>query len=845
MEILLLIAIVVLAVQISGLKKRLRSLEDQVTKQASSARTAAAFAPPESVSDAPIATPLATSGPEPLLREAPLGEFEADEGFLDTHPGQASPPVAQPAVARPSPARAAEPSMIDRDLGEWPLVQLLKQNLFAVAGVCLLLLGFTFLFRSIEWGQLLPPWARIGMAYAATAGLAWAGMRWSASKPLWAQIAQGGAAGVAYLATYIATTRYGLFSSPVAMLLFAGISLALVLRALRENSKVLAAIGFLGAYAAPMLALDRGGPLDFNLGYGLLVTAFALWVSYRRRWIEIAIHAHLCAAGLAAITYSARAEPLAPWLQQALLHGYLVQLLLWTVAWARRWLPADGERELPDTESAVLLTCLAATTLCYLALQSWLLPAQLSFIAVAFAGLLVALGLTAFRDRRHVREAAWVLAALSLVLALHRQDLAAVFKGLGLLLEGVFLMLTVRRPGGVRAWLGRGLIVVGSLVILGTDSHWALAVLLLATMALALWKARRVPAGTTVAHDLLDGLLFSGLSTASLAALMAALTQKQPVLWLVGFTAVSALQAAIAMWRCRLGVVPALFVIVTGASWCGLALLPDKQQPGLQLATLTGLLFVAVAGLWRFLPQHRGDLRTPAAGVGSLLLLLLPALFLYKLSAGMVVLASAAVLALVVKVWLTNGRVLARLWRLEDDSVLRGLVIPMTHLLAVLAVALWVALPDMSGAAGITLALLAFLASVLTWVVHGGVIDVGVRRVAGASFAIVGLFSWLTAASQGSTQSALRLTLSSQLLPVLLTGVAVAFLFHASRAGQRLAWGAAAAVCALSSVKLLLSLGSALLSPLGVAASLLGMGALLLLAGYLAPLPPDEEAQAG
>jgi uncharacterized membrane protein len=113
----------------------------------------------------------------------------------------------------------------------------------------------------------------------------------------------------------------------------------------------------------------------------------------------------------------------------------------------------------------------------------------------------------------------------------------------------------------------------------------------------------------------------------------------------------------------------------------------------------------------------------------------------------------------------------------------------------------------------------------------------------GTSFALVGLFSWVSAAIEGSAQEALRLTLSSQLLPVLLAAVAVGFLFHASRTGQRPTWGAAAAVCAASSVKLVVSLGSALLSPIGVAASLLGMGALLLLAGYVAPLPPEAEPQ--
>jgi uncharacterized membrane protein len=746
------------------------------------------------------------------------------------------------------PAKAARPRRDESSTPEWPLVHLLKQNLFAVAGVCLLLLGFTFLFRSIQWGQLVPPWARIAFAYAASAALVWAGLRWSEKKPLWAQIAQGGAAGVAYLATYIAATRFELFSSGVAMALFALISLSLVARALIENSKVLAAIGFLGAYAAPMLALDRGGAFGFNLSYGLLVTAFALWVSYYRQWIEIAIHAHVCAVGLAVLTYQTHAEPLAPWLQQTLLHAYLAQLLLWGIGWSRRWLPTDVTEGELDPSTAVLVTCLSATVLCYLALQSWLVPQQLTPISLALAALLLAMGFSAFAGRPPLREASWVLAALSAVVALNSPDLLTVFKGLGLVLEGAFLTLTVRAPNSLRAWLGRLLVGAGAVLILvnvDTDGIWALAVLLLATMALALWFSPRESSGTAREHQALDGFYFGSLSIVSLGALALEQCHRDPVLLLAIFTSGSALMAAVACWRCR-GFMPAVVVYAGAAalSWAGLAALPIKSQPELQLSVLVGVLLPALVAAWFFVPRDDETASLSMASIGSPLLFLLPALFVYKLSTSLILLLVVVTLGLVAAVWAASSGALGRLWRITDDTPLRQLGLAVANVLPAFAVVIWVTLPDMKGADVVVLGFIAFLACMITWTVHAVGVDAGIRHVAGTSFALIGLFGWGVAAMDGTPAAALHSTLDSQLLPVLLTTMAVGFLFHASRTGQRIMWRAAALVCAASSVKLLVSLGSALLSPIGVAASLLGMGALLLLAGYLAPLPPDEEQAA-
>src|SRR6185436_17518616 len=149
---------------------------------------------------------------------------------------------------------------------------LLRKNLFAVAGIVLLLLGFVVLFRSIEWGHLLSPMAKVSLGWAAAAALGFAGIKLSARNGLWGQVVQGGAAAIGFLATYVGASGYEVLSPTIALVLFTAISGALVYRALKEDAKVLAGVGFLGAYAAPLLAMYGHAGLLFNLGYGLIVT---------------------------------------------------------------------------------------------------------------------------------------------------------------------------------------------------------------------------------------------------------------------------------------------------------------------------------------------------------------------------------------------------------------------------------------------------------------------------------------------------------------------------------------------------------------------------------------------
>ena len=108
------------------------------------------------------------------------------------------------------------------------------------------------------------------LVYLVAAGIGYVGWRFGRRNPLWGQILQGGAAAVAYLATYVGGHAYGLFSETTTLGLFAALSAALVWRAVREDAKVLAGVGFLGAYAAPVLAIQAQQSLLFNLVYGIL-----------------------------------------------------------------------------------------------------------------------------------------------------------------------------------------------------------------------------------------------------------------------------------------------------------------------------------------------------------------------------------------------------------------------------------------------------------------------------------------------------------------------------------------------------------------------------------------------
>jgi hypothetical protein len=727
---------------------------------------------------------------------------------------------------------------------------LLKRNLFAVAGIGLLLLGFAFLFRSIHWSLVLPPAARIGIAWVVAGVLGGAGIRLSPHNRIWGQLAQGGAAAIAYLSIYVACSVYGLLLPLETLGLFALVSAALVYRALREESKLLGGVGFLGAYAAPLLALQHAGGLGFNLSYGLLVSSFALWVSLRKIWLEIGIHAHLCAAALAALTYTGNFPPLAPAAQQALLCAYLAVFLLWSIIWTRRQ-GANGcaglqasQNEAARSEVPVLIALFFLTITFFLGTERWLLDST-DFALVAFA---VSLGLAAFAlppigllSKTCLKEAALVVAALSAAAGCQQTKWSWEFKGPLLWAEGVLLTLTTRPRTGVRAWLARALVLVGFIGTTSVDDYWIALLALVVSFAMSLWGSQ-VAAKEGWLHMVLCVLATWILAAALEAGLFGGRTD-------VGF--LIDLAAAIALF---LGVlanqwskpgasaIPQAYGLVSLFGWIAVLATPPGDEAMLQLTLLIGPVLALLAGsLWVCGRGRRSRFTSVSLGITVQVFLLIPYLVALKQEGSPTTLCALASLGFVGFAWLVDSGLLHRLWRLDATRSL-GLTPGLASTFAVVIAVLALLIPEHKSVAALWLSGAALFLACHAWARFSELPKASVRGVLAATLQLVGGYFWI-ALYFGSSEHAWFLLTTSELLPVLVAALGVGFLFWNSRLGERTAWQAAAVICVAAMVKLLFSLGGAFLSPLGIAGALLCMGALFLLAGYLAPLPPDRRPE--
>ena len=881
---LLVVALGYLWWQLSKVKRRVRELEERLATQdvvrvqpaatqparaaqapsaqpatASPIGAATATVPPPQESaptprslDAPQASAL-TAPTAPAVPVAPMPEAAA------TVPS--SPPVRPPAAPRvaPSPAASVTP--------QWQAAffDLLRKNVFAVAGIVLLLLGFVVLFRSIEWGHLLSPLAKVSLGWVAAAALGFAGIKLSARNGLWGQVVQGGAAAIGFLATYVGASGYEVVPPTVALVLFTAISGALVYRALKEDAKVLAGVGFLGAYAAPLLAMYGHAGLLFNLVYGLIVTAFALGVSLSRRWQEIGIHAHVCATGLAALAYAgATYEPSLPaWHQQVLLLAYVAQFAGWALVWARRHRPSEeplghllsaSAREIP-----VLSACFSTTAVVFVALESWLL-APTAFMAVAFvtAAALAFAGMRLF-PQRALRETAWVLSALSVAAGLVQGDLARSVASFGLFAEGAILTLTTRSQSVFRRLVARVLVAVGALAVIDVPALWPVALLSLAGLALSVRmqrESRPVDAGlaatVTVAAAAALSYRYAGLGFELLpifTLIMLAATLLAHVLGRATSPGesssspsrlLSTSQEALEAKPSDILLVRSIYAAVLAAGWL-LTLTVAREAP--RFLTLAAVVAPVVFGAVAAFLSLRRTLSPYAAERAKALLWLahlLPALVAFVFNCSWTQIALLLVAGTV-----AFAHVLTRL-RVDAPGAKEVFIsaTSMAHAAGLaspvpLVIAAWPWTGSAGGAEWV-LAGASFYAALVTWWKLGEGVPAQVRHIVAAATGVAMGYVVVRGVTD-APQFAFPLAWDSYLLPVALAAIGVGFLFLSTRSGRRLAWQVSAAVLAGSAVKLLLSLGSLALSPMGIVGSLLGMGALFLLAGYLAPQPPARE----
>lgn len=190
--------------------------------------------------------------------------------------------AAKPVTATPD----TGPDDAEPSAGQALWARLMGGNPLARIGVIVLFFGVASALRLAAQSGLLPPGLRLAGTVAAGLALLAGGLRLpgDGQRRMLALALQGGGFALLYLATYFALARYGFIGAGPAFGLFAALGVACALLATRQSAQSLALLGLSGAFVAPMLASTGQGNHLVLFSYYLLLDLFIIALSWRQAW---------------------------------------------------------------------------------------------------------------------------------------------------------------------------------------------------------------------------------------------------------------------------------------------------------------------------------------------------------------------------------------------------------------------------------------------------------------------------------------------------------------------------------------------------------------------------------
>ncbi len=191
----------------------------------------------------------------------------------------------QPAAATPFTAIAPAPHRPPRADALAPLkAWLFGGNTIVKAGVAILFIGLAFLAKFASEHVQLPVELRLAGIAAVALALLVVGWRLRLRRAGYAQVLQGGAVAVLYLTLFAAFRFYGVLAvGPVFALMVVVAALAAALAVL-QDARALAVIGALGGFATPLLLSTGSGNQVALFSYYLVLDAGIAAVAWHRNW---------------------------------------------------------------------------------------------------------------------------------------------------------------------------------------------------------------------------------------------------------------------------------------------------------------------------------------------------------------------------------------------------------------------------------------------------------------------------------------------------------------------------------------------------------------------------------
>ncbi|MGH8030415.1 MAG: DUF2339 domain-containing protein [Arenimonas sp.] len=159
-----------------------------------------------------------------------------------------------------------------------------RGNPVAKAGIVILFFGAAFLAKYAADNALLPLEVRLAALAAGAAALLVVGWRLRERRALYAQILQGGGIAGLYLVVFAAARLYHLLPHGFALPLLIAIAVASAVLAVAQSSLALAVIGFAGGFLAPVMLSTGGGNHVALFTYYAVLNLGVFTVAWFRAW---------------------------------------------------------------------------------------------------------------------------------------------------------------------------------------------------------------------------------------------------------------------------------------------------------------------------------------------------------------------------------------------------------------------------------------------------------------------------------------------------------------------------------------------------------------------------------
>jgi uncharacterized membrane protein len=442
------VLLIVALVSISGLRRRVAQLEQDLAAGLRPARPATPWVDARSVVQAPPASDPAdaavrqTPGVPPSMR--PIPQVAPVVAAAAASPGEPMPPPipAQPAraVLDTAPVTPRGPGPISRLLTavkRW----LTEGNVPVKVGMLVLLAGVAALLKYAGdqgWFRLPIELRYAGIAAVALAGLVF-GWRQRGLRPGFALALQGGAIGALLLTVFAAFKLSGLIPASAAFAISVVLVAGMCVLAVLQESRTLAVLGTLAGFLAPIWLSTGSGNHIALFSYYALLNAGVFAIAWTRAWRLLNLLGFVFTFGIGTVWGVLDYQPAKFASTEPFLLLFFAFYLLIPVLYARR---GDGHARVIDG-SLLFGTPLVAFSLQACLLQGQGMPLALCALALAaiYAGLaawLVRAPRTALLGQTHALLAAG-FATLAVPLALSARATASVFalEGAGLVWLGL------------------------------------------------------------------------------------------------------------------------------------------------------------------------------------------------------------------------------------------------------------------------------------------------------------------------------------------------------------------------------------------------------------------------